>query len=97
LLPETPIWKPGDLDVDTSTLALEDLPAKSVAERLRKTIEQTSIETETGATVAVTISLGIAESDDCTDIERLIDHADQALLGAKRSGRNQVVIWNPKQ
>jgi diguanylate cyclase (GGDEF)-like protein/PAS domain S-box-containing protein len=102
LLPETPIWQPESFE--TNLLAPEDLPAKSVATRLCQITEQASITTTNNSTIGVTISLGIAEMDsDCSDVERLINRADQALLeakksgrNAKKSGRNQVIIWNPK-
>jgi diguanylate cyclase (GGDEF)-like protein/PAS domain S-box-containing protein len=69
-------------------------PAKVVAERLRSVVESTIINTARGD-ISVTISLGIAElNSDIKKIDQLIDCADQALLNAKKMGRNRVVIWN---
>jgi diguanylate cyclase (GGDEF)-like protein/PAS domain S-box-containing protein len=68
--------------------------AKAVAERLRSTIEKTVIETDRGG-ISTTISLGIAElSPNIENVEQLVDCADQALLQAKSTGRNRVVIWS---
>ncbi len=81
--------------------------ALKVAERLRSSVEQAdprSIhqrfrEVHTGslnaaAAIKLTISLGVAELDpSCDVIETLIDHADQAMYMAKRTGRNRVVSW----
>ena len=95
LLPETPVLSANGPNIDTGALSLDELPAKSVATRLCRTIEGVSIKTEKGETVSVTVSLGVAEkTDEITDIERLIDCADQALLEAKQRGRNQVIIWD---
>jgi len=95
LLPETPLKRPDDKTVDTSEL--DPLPAQSVAERLRQKVAETSITTEFGK-LSVTVSLGVAEySASITDIEKVIDLADRALLQAKSQGRNRVVIWNPEE
>jgi diguanylate cyclase (GGDEF)-like protein/PAS domain S-box-containing protein len=89
LLPQTPAQHIVPTSLSTHT------PAETVADRLRKTIEETSIETEWG-TASVTISLGVAEcTSECKTIDNLINHADQALLLAKHGGKNQVVIWPP--
>jgi len=97
LLPETPLRNPQESEIDTGSLAIDELPAKSVATRLRRSIELSSHQIDEDTQVKVTISLGIAEiNEDCLDLERLIDWADQALLEAKQRGRNQIIIWDPK-
>jgi diguanylate cyclase (GGDEF)-like protein len=64
-----------------------------LAERLRETVSETSFETEKGI-VKVTISIGVASIDiDCTNLEDLFRHSDQALYAAKNAGRNCVRIW----
>lgn len=47
--------------------------------------------------IAITFSIGIAIllAED-TSIDMLVSRADQALYLVKQSGRNRVVIWNPK-
>jgi diguanylate cyclase (GGDEF)-like protein len=61
-----------------------------VAERLRQSIAQKTIDTEVGP-VMVTVSLGVITLDDeCSTLETLLAGADQALYWAKRSGRNRV-------
>ena len=42
--------------------------------------------------IHLTISLGVAARSEKTSLETLLDNADQALLQAKRSGRNQVAL-----
>jgi diguanylate cyclase len=64
--------------------------AAAAAEKLRSIIEQTAFEV-TGNSVHVTISIGIAEERG-DDPEAAIRAADQALLEAKRTGRNRVVV-----
>ncbi len=68
-------------------LPASDLPAAlETAERLRSAIEQHS-----GLARAVTASFGVATATvGGMDIETLVEHADQALYNAKRSGRNCV-------
>jgi diguanylate cyclase (GGDEF)-like protein len=62
----------------------------AVAERLRRTIGNTPVQTSSGP-IPVTISLGVAASDPATtDLATLLDAADQALLRAKQTGRDRV-------
>ncbi len=67
-----------------------------VAERLRKSVENTPIsiyqDTEEEMQINVTISMGIAEFDKQESGEILFERADKALYEAKRNGRNQVQI-----
>jgi diguanylate cyclase (GGDEF)-like protein len=66
--------------------------AAVIAGRLRKKIAETFVSTNNG-NVAVTVSLGVVESNDgIPDLNTLIARADQALFGAKHKGRNRVVI-----
>ncbi len=69
-----------------------DLEAgRVVAERLREAVEALEILTPRGS-IRLTISLGVAIMQaNQTSLEELLDNADQALLHAKRSGRNRVV------
>ncbi len=63
------------------------------AERLRRHIAQTVIQTELGP-LTIAISLGVATMDEtCSNVQTLLDHADQALYAAKRAGRNQTRVY----
>lgn len=63
--------------------------AFDVAERIRSTISQLSL--EEGST---TVSMGVAEfPTDAACPGELIECADRALYQAKKSGRNRVFIW----
>ncbi|MGN6319567.1 GGDEF domain-containing protein [Trinickia sp.] len=64
--------------------------AARVAERLRKRIEDAR-----QLEVRLTISVGVAQHARGEPIERVIRRADTALLDAKGSGRNRVVIAEP--
>lgn len=68
-----------------------------VAERLRKSIEEALIETET-AVCRLTVSVGTAqlESSD-KNLEAVICRADKALYEAKNGGRNRVVVSKPEK
>jgi diguanylate cyclase (GGDEF)-like protein/PAS domain S-box-containing protein len=63
-----------------------------VAERMRKRIEQTRIDTPSGA-IGITVSIGIGgDVAGCLSVEELLKQADVALYEAKRKGRNRVVV-----
>lgn len=67
--------------------------ARIVAERLRRSMVDLSIDTDQGP-LAITISLGIASLDErCKALDDLLQRADQALYVAKQAGRNQVSVW----
>ena len=74
--------------------------AKMVAERLRRAIENKTIDIsklnpdiET-KNINITISLGIYELKESDNVEDLIIKADKALYKAKNTGRNKVVVNN---
>lgn len=62
-----------------------------MAERIRTTAEQRPLMTETGVTVTITISCGLANWQECRDLDQLFSLADERLYQAKSTGRNQVV------
>jgi len=96
-LPETPIQKPIDTANPDKSIPQIEEPGISVAERLRKSVEREIFKVE-NSEISVTISIGIAEMDDlCSTVEKLIDHADLALLEAKKRGRNQIITWPFKE
>lgn len=66
--------------------------ACSVAEKLRRCVEETAFLTTKGK-LHITISIGVAGySPHLTTIEQFIQEADQALFLAKRAGRNQIAL-----
>jgi diguanylate cyclase (GGDEF)-like protein len=69
----------------------EEDGAASWAERCRAAVAETPCVAGPN-TVHVTVSLGVAQrSSSSENLEQLLDLADQALLAAKRQGRNRVV------
>jgi len=73
--------------------------AEETAERLRSAIESNKMLTSENDALNLTISVGVATSYPAHSIltieqqsERLIEAADNALLEAKRNGRNQVCL-----
>ena len=70
--------------------------AHATAERLRKTVGDQPIRLPGGASLSVTLSIGLAMSDGretaALPVEALIDRADKALMAAKAEGRNQVTV-----
>lgn len=59
------------------------------SERVRETIAQTTYETEVGQ-LAVTVSIGYGCHQEKEEREALFNRVDQALLKAKRNGRNRI-------
>lgn len=67
--------------------------ALQMAERIRRAVEAEALASE-GGSVHCTLSLGVATfPKDASDKTHLIACADQALYQAKRSGRNQTVVF----
>jgi len=68
--------------------------AFALAERIRNEVAQVVVETEKGS-VSVTISIGVVAMDETSpaeSVESLFRRADEAMYGAKQSGRNRTVI-----
>lgn len=66
--------------------------AQVVAERIRVSLQNKVIKTAEGIAIPLTASIGVAQRmEDTNSPNQLIDMADQALLVAKRSGRNRTV------
>lgn len=61
-----------------------------VAERVRNGVAKSNTAEIEGAVSAVTVSLGVAESDAGDSLETLIERADSALYRSKLRGRNRV-------
>ncbi len=68
--------------------------AQNIANRIRLLVLDKPIITDRGD-ISVSVSLGLSSMEgDCDSrLEWVIDQADQALLKAKASGRNRVVVW----
>jgi diguanylate cyclase (GGDEF)-like protein len=65
---------------------------RQIAERLRELVSASSIKSSAGA-MHMTVSLGVAERDaQIMDLPQLLQRADQAMLAAKRDGRDQVMV-----
>ncbi len=63
--------------------------ARGALDRLRHNLV---IATSSGTTPPFTVSFGVTDTNMGTDLEELINLADEALLNAKGSGRDRVVI-----
>jgi diguanylate cyclase (GGDEF)-like protein len=73
--------------------------AAQLAEQLRLAVQAVRIELDSGQTLAVTISLGVATYDGVrfyTAPQQLIKAADQAVYAAKAAGRNCVRVFAPR-
>ena len=66
--------------------------AMLIANRLRKAVEVSPLTTE--QTIKMTVSIGVACTDNATEPDELIEQADTALYRAKQGGRNTVVNFH---
>ncbi len=74
--------------------------AALAAEKLRKAVEAMSIDCGQGLVLQVTVSMGVASMEGhgvFAHAQQLIEAADKAVYAAKRSGRNCVRVFVPKQ
>ncbi len=62
----------------------------AISERLREQLAAEPVHCD-GTTVAVTVSIGVAQWTPADDVSRLLVRADAALYRAKQQGRNRVV------
>jgi diguanylate cyclase (GGDEF)-like protein len=65
--------------------------ANAIAERVRKAVADEPFTVADGQSLRVTCSLGVVQLGPGMSVLALVDAADQALLDAKRSGKNRVV------
>jgi diguanylate cyclase (GGDEF)-like protein len=64
----------------------------ALAERIRTLVAETPFPTSIGQ-ITITVSVGAVASDGLAQsADPLVDTADAALLDAKRSGKNRIVI-----
>lgn len=74
-------------------LAGSDLAgAAQVAERIRMAVARLRIEAESGAPVALSVSIGGASRRGMATVTALVAEADRQLYRAKRRGRDRVVL-----
>jgi diguanylate cyclase (GGDEF)-like protein len=66
--------------------------ARTLAERLRARVASSTFP----GGLKLTISVGVASTDDAALFTQLTDRADQALYAAKQGGRNQVRVADMK-
>lgn len=81
----------------TVILPESDLEAAAhMAERMRAAVEAQPFGIETGASISITVSIGVASFPTHADnAQALVAAADAAMYAAKQGGRNQVVCYQP--
>jgi diguanylate cyclase (GGDEF)-like protein len=69
------------------------IKAADTAERLRSAVENTSFDVD-GEKINTTVSIGVATyPDKVSNINYLMEKADEALYESKKAGRNKVVVY----
>lgn len=73
--------------------------ASTIAESIRQKVESLNIEINDGKIVSFTISLGVESinSYENNAVYEALNRADIALYTAKKSGRNQTVVYNTRK
>ena len=74
--------------------------AMIIADRIREMIEEHQTVDGRGAVIGVTVSMGLAslagaELRNIDKNERIVQYADDALLLAKKGGRNRIEVYRP--
>lgn len=72
--------------------AVDAVAANAIAERVRRAVADEPFTVADGQSLRVTCSLGVVRLAPEMSVLALVDAADQALLDAKRSGKNRVVL-----
>jgi diguanylate cyclase (GGDEF)-like protein len=75
--------------------------AMIIAERIREIIEKYEAVNGKGLVIQVTVSMGVAslsgaELRTIDKNERIVQYADDALLLAKKAGRNRIEVYHPE-
>jgi diguanylate cyclase (GGDEF)-like protein len=65
--------------------------ARRLCERIRRSLEELRVETDTGDVISITASFGAASFPTYSSVGSLLEAADRALYDAKNAGRNRVV------
>jgi diguanylate cyclase (GGDEF)-like protein len=74
--------------------ALDLEGARQVADRLRKQVGESPVQVD-DLELQVTVSVGVTETTAEDDLESALKRADEALLEAKRRGRNCLIVHPP--
>lgn len=64
-----------------------------LAERIRNTVDNVSIEIEHGVMLKISVSIGVAAYERGDTPDTILKKADQALYTAKNNGRNQIICY----
>jgi len=69
--------------------------AMSVAERIRRSVEDLHFSPEAGVDASVTISIGVTDYRPGEDIPDFVRRSDKAMYASKEAGRNKVTSISP--
>lgn len=89
----------GRLGGEEFALFVADLAperAWDMAEEIRQSVERFPFQPHEGVVHPMTVSIGIAPAPVRERMYAIMNHADQSLYAAKRSGRNRVAYRNPE-
>src|SRR3989344_268223 len=78
--------------ISVSLLGASEQDAAAKAEEIRQKVEELEFTEIPG--FKITISAGVASSQEGVGLEALVKHADEALYRAKETGRNKVVSYS---
>ncbi|KKU49816.1 MAG: PAS/PAC sensor-containing diguanylate cyclase [Parcubacteria group bacterium GW2011_GWB1_49_7] len=82
----------GGEEIIVNLLGASEQDAAAKAEEIRQKVEELEFTEIPG--FKITISAGVASSQEGVGLEALVKHADEALYRAKETGRNKVVSYS---
>jgi diguanylate cyclase (GGDEF)-like protein len=88
LRPEATLGRLGGEEFAVLLPQADQNAAMVAAERLRQAVERLSVEID-GAALKITVSIGVTEVGSGQAFEAALQHADEALYQAKKTGRNR--------
>lgn len=86
------VFRVGDDEFLVLLVETDGVRALQVADALRRRFQDHAFKPAPGATVSLTLSMGVAAFDGHPDYQRLLDRADAALQDAKAAGPNRCVL-----
>ncbi len=96
LRPYDRVYRYGDGEFLVCLRSTQESAAMLAAERLHMAFLEQAFVFADGASIPVTASFGVSMLDTEVPIHESIERVDDAVIAAKRAGRNRCMMWSPE-